>query len=315
VINAYKLYPENAAFNFDNCLLYMGSLYNGSIFVYDPYIGKQVDTINFPGVTGNPVFHVGGVNYDRINKRLSVVADTAASFNTFGGDLSGPNWLYSLDPKTKHFFYTTNLTHVSNGAYAGFQDMDSDFDGNVYTVATFGSALMRTKPNGATTLFYQKPGATGFGFTGIASTGNVLLVNDDTPYLNILRFDVSHRDIGSHVPTPVNISPPIPANASAGDAIYLPSRYENTVLLIALDGEGVRVLHSTDGWKNARNLGVISDPDVMKEAGGPFVTAVFEVGGSIYMLEEWLEGVTGTRKHFPSKDITSAVHDLVDIVQ
>ncbi|KAJ3560467.1 hypothetical protein NPX13_g9291 [Xylaria arbuscula] len=43
---------------------YIGSLYNASVVVYDPYKASIVSTIEFPNITRTPPFHIGGVAWD-----------------------------------------------------------------------------------------------------------------------------------------------------------------------------------------------------------------------------------------------------------
>src|SRR5690348_13268888 len=61
-IDNYRLYPENADWDPVACKLYLSSLFNVSVMVYDPY-SKQYDILTFDGLTGNEAYHLSGIDY------------------------------------------------------------------------------------------------------------------------------------------------------------------------------------------------------------------------------------------------------------
>ena len=121
-----------------------------------------------------------------------------------------------------------------------------------------------------------------------------------------MRFDMTKE---KGVPVPVPLTPA--HNITASDAIYLPPRYNGTVLLAAVDAEGVEVLRSKDGkWTAAERLGQVSNSASMQKGG--FVTACVQVGTRLYMVEEYFgDTQPGNRTEFPFVDITDDVEKLI----
>jgi hypothetical protein len=95
------------------------------------------------------------------------------------------------------------------------------------------------------------------GLSGLATTGDILLSNNNAGGANgtLLRFDMTSSK-GSPVPVPIT-----PAHSIKGsDAIYLPPKYNGTVLLAAVNAFGVEVLRSKDGmWMTAEGLGLVGN--------------------------------------------------------
>ncbi|RWA10911.1 hypothetical protein EKO27_g4183 [Xylaria grammica] len=131
---------------------------------------------------------------------------------------------------------------------------------------------------------------------------------------------------GQGTPTRIPISYPTPsAVIRPGDAIYLPPKYANEVLLITEHDAGVSVLRSQDGkgasrrgkWQRAEFLGRIPNPPGIAANGG-LVTAAVEIAGSVFMIEEWftdplVPGTSaGNRTSFPLVDITAQLDALVN---
>ncbi|KAF2467269.1 uncharacterized protein BDR25DRAFT_376200 [Lindgomyces ingoldianus] len=307
-INQLQLYPENADFDFHSCLLYIGSLFNASVAVYDPY-AKTTSIIEVPDVTHNQAYHLGGVAANPYTNLISIVVDAGAAFNTGGSDISGTNLLILWDPATKTEVYRLNLTTTTHGTYGGFQDVEFDSRGNVYVVGTFPSSILRVEGNGSVVNeWYISPlSHTITGYSGLAAVGSrdVLIANDNANK-QLVRFDMS---LPKGIPIPIPVSPP--KNISGSDAIYLPPKYAGTILLAAVDASGIEVLRSKDAsWTTAESLGQVSNK--VSAANGGFVTAPVQIGNSIFMVEEFFgDAQPGTRTQFPFVDITEEVEKLV----
>ncbi|KAH6718640.1 hypothetical protein DL95DRAFT_389186 [Leptodontidium sp. 2 PMI_412] len=309
-IKQYQLYPENVDFDFNSCLLYIGILFNASVGVYDPYKDKMVDILEFPGISHNPKYHIGGVGIDKRTGLLSIVVDDAAAFGTVPPDVSGTNFIMLWDPETKELLYKVNLTDTTHGKYGGFQDVEQDPDGNVYVVGTFpGSILKVDKSRGrrapkVTPWYVPQPiDSTQIGFGGLAAKDWTLLVNDNNGG-RMLRFDM-RSSVGK--PTVIPLTPN--HTFAISDAIYLPPKYKGTVLLVAEDGPGVTVLRSKSGkWDQAEYLGTV--PKNLPDS--EFVTASVQVGDSLYMIVVPAGTVAGNATEFPVYDITAQVEKMLE---
>ncbi|CAG8952483.1 hypothetical protein HYFRA_00001230 [Hymenoscyphus fraxineus] len=319
-INQYQLYPENSDFDPRSCLLYISSLYNATVVVYDPYSAKVVDTLEFPGIAHNPAFHLAGIEVDKRSGLINIMPNTAAAFDTNGADVSGTNYLIQWDPTTRQVVYQVNLTETSQGQYGGFQDIAHDPLSNTYVVSTFGSSILKISPDGKKVIPWWLPhpiNSSIVGTEGLAANEWILLSNDRTSG-QLWSFDM-RAETGVQVNVP--ISPPTDLGWS--DAIYLPPKYHGTVLLVAQhqeDSAGVAVLRSRDGlWRRAEFLGQVP----WAQGLGPWTTgttwavATVEVGGSLYVeLENFLDAPVpgsagGNRSVFPWVDITREVEVLV----
>ncbi|KAH7403844.1 hypothetical protein BKA64DRAFT_777559 [Cadophora sp. MPI-SDFR-AT-0126] len=295
-INQYQLYPENADFDFRSCLLYAGNLYNASVGIYDPYQDKMVDIIEFPGISHNPEYHIGGLGIDKRTGLLSIVVDAAAAFQTTPPDL--------------------NLTDITHGKYGGFQDVEQDPEGNVYVVGTFPGSILRVEkkkgrrdPKVKPWYISQPIDTNRTGLGGLAVNDWTLLSNDNDGG-GLLKFNMlSPKGIPNVVPLTPNYA------FTFSDAIYLPPKYHGTVLLVAEDGPGITVLRSKDGkWNSAEYLGTVPKnlPDIT------FATAAVQVGDAVYMVvvpfgDGIVEGtLAGNRTEFTFYDITSQVENFLD---
>ncbi|KAF9876963.1 hypothetical protein CkaCkLH20_05809 [Colletotrichum karsti] len=312
-IQQYQLYPENADWDVDNCIVYFGSLFNASVVVYDPYKDSVIDIITFDGITHNPNLHIGGVQVDAHTKLVSVVVDAAAAFNTAGKDISGDNFIIKYDPAKKQVVWNKNITAVTKGQYGGFQDIEHDPSGNTYVVGSFPGTIMKVDPKGSAVESWFLPQQlvpSKMGFSGLAATGNILLSNNNEDR-QIYRFNMKD-DKGK--PELVPRTPE--ASLDATDAIYLPPRYEGKVLLVAENLRGITVLRSKDGlWKSAEHLGTV--PNNSSAAQGGIVTAPVQIGDNLFMVEEFFTdtpvpgSTAGNRTNFPLVDITSDVEKLL----
>ncbi|KAI3340028.1 hypothetical protein F4824DRAFT_518132 [Ustulina deusta] len=343
-IASYQLYPENVDFDKQS---YIGSLYNASVVVYDPYKASIVSTIEFPNITRTPPFHIGGVAWDpyagggtnnnRSADEITILVDAAPAHETAGRDVSGDNYVLRYSAATGRVLWWANLTRTSRGRYGGPQDVEHDAAGNVFVLGTYPGTLLRVSRGGrAVTEWFVPPAPLDHavvGYTGLAAVdGAVLLVadarnNSDSGGGALYRFDMSAAE-GS--PTRVPIAYPGSSSAAAaevirpGDAIYLPPKYGSEVLLIAEHGAGLSVLRSRRGrrekrneWRGAEFLGRIPNPPEVAASGG-LVAAAVEIAGSVFMVEEWfadplVPGTSaGNRTSFPLVDITAQLDALVN---
>ncbi|KAI1748380.1 hypothetical protein F4782DRAFT_360872 [Xylaria castorea] len=379
-IASYQLYPENVDFDEQSCLLCrdnlrwtqqhrdilriiqpadIGSLYNASVVVYDPYKASVVSTIEFPNITRTAPFHIGGVAWDPYSSRrdtdksadeITILVDAAAAHETAGNDVSGDNYILRYSTAARETLWSVNLTSVSRGRYGGPQDVEHDDRGNIYVLGTYPGTLLRVTGDGGGTVeewYVPPPSASSLppgnnsgggaidhavlGYTGLAAVdGSTLLVADarnrSADGGALYTFDMTAR---KGTPTRVPIAYPGNRTSSSdvirpGDAIYLPPKYDNEVLLITEHDAGISVLRSSrkggDGkkskWRGAEFLGRIPNAPEVAAAGG-VVTAAVEIAGAVFMVEEWftdplVPGTTaGNRTSFPLVDITAQLDALV----
>ncbi|KAI1074904.1 hypothetical protein F5B20DRAFT_425300 [Whalleya microplaca] len=317
-VDSYQLYPENADFDQNQCLLYFGSLFNASVVVYDPYKAETVVLIEFPGVTRSKTYHVGGVAWDPYTNLISILIDSAVPHETLDHQISGDDYILRYDPATQELVWFLNITEVSQGLYGGQQDVEHDSRGHVYVLGTYPGSILRVEPDGSAIKPWYLPEVIDHrvaGLTGFAATGDILLASDAENNTasggQIYRFDMA-ADKG----TPVLVPKTPDTIITSLDAIYLPPKYGGTVLLVSEHERGVSVLRSKDGkWESAEYLGrVPNDPSL---DAGALVTAPVEIAGSLYMVEEWFSDpivngtVAGNRTEFPLVDITSEVEKLL----
>lgn len=269
--------------------------------------------------------HTGGVDYDARTGLISLVASAAPPFYTRGNDTTGPNFVYVYDPSKKTFEQTIDLNAaVTHGNYTGFQDAAHDPRGNMYVVGTYSASIIRITPDGrdVKTWYVQEPvNTTRGGFSGIASTGNTLLVGDKNGGNGgrIVRFD-SRNETGVPYYVPVNrpINSTLNTTLPTSDAIYLPPKYNDTVLLMAQQVAGTAVMVSKDGkWDAAEFKGYVPVP-TEGAANGSQVTANVQMAQSIYTVHVWFDwppngSLAGNRTTFPMIDITKEVDVLVGL--
>ncbi|KAI1112900.1 hypothetical protein F5Y14DRAFT_442282 [Nemania sp. NC0429] len=337
-IASYQLYPENVDFNEQS---YIGSLYNASVIVYDPYQSAVISTIEFPNITRTAPFHIGGVAWDRYTNRttgpideVTILVDAAAAHETAGKDVSGDNILIRWSAPTQSVVWTSNLTAVTQGRYGGPQDIEHDIYGNIYVLGTYPGTLLRIPNTGGVAQEWYVPRSSSnsnainhqvIGYTGLAAIeGTTLLVadarNNSRAGGALYKFDMS---AAKGVPTPVPITYPSRSQTvmRPGDAIYLPPKYDNDILLVTEHEAGVSVLRSRAGrgkekWRGADFLGRIPNPPEVAKSGG-LVTAAVEMAGRVFMVEEWfadslVPGTSaGNRTSFPFVDITAQLDALV----
>ncbi|KAI1173550.1 hypothetical protein F4777DRAFT_580780 [Nemania sp. FL0916] len=366
-IASYQLYPENADFDEQSCLLCfttianrdyhpsdLGALYNASVVVYDPYKKSVVETIEFPNITRTVPFHIGGVAWDPYSSKkpnskseakkpgdeITILVDAAPAHETAGRDISGDNYILRWDAVSKRVLWTANLTTVSRGRYGGPQDIEHDGRGNVFVLGTYPGTLVRVSAppsnskTGVIEEWYIPPPSPNtsvldhavIGFTGLAAyDSDTLLVadarNNSVQGGALYRFDMSAK---KGTPVAIPITYPTTGSADAdvirpGDAIYLPKRYAREVLLISEHDKGVSVVRSRkkdEVWRSAEFLGRIANPANITASGG-LVTAVVEIAGRVYLVEEWFTDAivpgtsAGNRTTFPLVDVTAQLDALV----
>ncbi|KAI0384207.1 hypothetical protein F5Y04DRAFT_278211 [Hypomontagnella monticulosa] len=317
IVDSYQLYPENADFDMNQCLLYFGALFNASVVVYDPYKAETVETLEFPGITRTRPFHVGGVAWDPYTNLISILVDSAVPHETADHEISGDDFIKRYDPVKKEYLWSLNITEVTQGLYGGQQDVEHDARGHVYILGSYPGTLLRVKPDGSSIepwYLPEKIDHTYYGLTGLAATGDILLASDiknNSGSGEIYRFDMT-AEKGTPVLVPRTPNDPI----LDFDAIYLPPKYGGKVLLISEHSRGVSVLRSADGkWETAEYLGLIPNDPTLDEGGAN--TATVEISGNIYMVVEWfgdpiVAGTSaGNRTEFPLTDITDQVEKLL----
>jgi len=325
VIDYYQLYPENMDFDGDSCLLLIGAVMNGTFAIYDPYAEKMIEVIEYPGVSHTATYHIGGVAWDPYSGLYTILTDPAAPWvpDAFGVDVRGDHLLMKYNPKTRKTLWTLNMTKTTHEKYGGFQDVETDLRGNTYVVGTFPGTILRADNKGkAITPWYLPPPpfppTTKKGFSGLASVPNtdVLLSADGDGQL--YRFDMR---LPKGIPIKVPISPNVLYTNL--DGIYLPPKYDGTILLISDWIAGTQVLRSKDkSWKKAEYLGTVPTPDGPLINGEGFQVATVQVGpntkdgGKIYVVlgflgDPWIPGgIAGPRSLYPMPDITVQVERL-----
>ncbi|KAK0748994.1 hypothetical protein B0T18DRAFT_405589 [Schizothecium vesticola] len=317
VIDRFQLYPENADWDGNRCVLYLSVLFNASVAVYDPYLASIVDVVSFPGLTGRPNLSASGITWDKRTGLVSAILNSPTPFLTAGQNVSGDNFLVRYDPLADRVLWSVNLTAVSGGAYGGFQEVEHDARGNAYIAGTHPSSIIKIDKHGqhaAPWYLPDGPLVTGpRGYSGLASTGDVLLANDNKGGTGgeIHRFDM--RD-----PKGRPVVVPRTPNVFIPDAngIYMPPKYRGTVLLVAINTVGVVVLRSKDGtWRTAEHLGTVANNVTLAGSDAIVPTAV-QVGESVYMVELYFAGTivpgtnAGNRTLFPMYDITNQLEAL-----
>ncbi|GAB1311477.1 hypothetical protein MFIFM68171_01687 [Madurella fahalii] len=327
VVTFYQLYPENADWDASACRLWIGSVFNATAAVYDPYSGRVTSVLVFPGISHTGSAHIGGVAWDGRTGQVTILANSARPWETGGADVSGKRELIRWDPRggagsgadgPGRVVWRVDLTRTSRGRYGGFQDVDHDAWGRTYVVGTWPGTILRVDERGTEVAEWvvpePLPPTTVKGYSGIAvvrETGSreMLAVDGDG---RLKRFDLA-RGRGRAVDVPIR--PEVLYNDT--DAIYLPPMYEGRVLLAASLYSGIQVLRSRDRrWRTAEYLGTIPIPQGELYEGGNTVATV-QMGTSVFMVigfifDPWVPGmVAGNRTHFPFPDITEDIEKLL----
>ena len=287
-------------------------LFNASFGIYHPYQDK-LEVVDFPGITHNPDFHLGGVGWDKYTGLASLIIGQGNAFNTNGANISGDNFFKKYDPIAKGFIWTLNLTSLTQGKWGGFNDMTTDPAGNTYICGTYPSSIIKVDPHGKLFTAWVPPVTTDHtiaGYSGIASNGDTIIALD-TLDGSLYRFD-ARATRG----TPVLIPRTPNATIRGGDALHLPVKYDGRVALVAEHLRGVSVLRSKDGsWTAAEYLGLVPNPPDLP--AGVLAVSTTQIGDDLYIVNDWfgdstVPGTTaGNKTTFPMVEITRQVEELL----
>ncbi|KAK3357810.1 hypothetical protein B0T25DRAFT_451192 [Lasiosphaeria hispida] len=321
-ISQYQLYPENAFWDTEHCVVYFSALFNGSVAVYDPYRDTFPSILTFPGITHAPGQHSSGIDHDPHTNLLSIVIDSENPFLTEGADVAGDNWLIKYDVARSRELWRANLTAVTRGLWGGFQDVAVDSQGNSFVIGTYPKSILKVDKHGRNIEVWYLPqtsNTTVHGYTGVAAVGDTLLVvdNEGVPESSaegrseIYRFDLTEK---KGTPVLVQRTPRTPIGEA--DKIHLPPAYGGKVLLVAEDLLGATVLRSTDGWRTAEHLGTVRSgfPKFFER----IVPSTIQIGPRRqYMIGQYFPGTivpgttAGNRTDFPMFDITEQVEAML----
>ncbi|KAM7192567.1 hypothetical protein V8F20_008776 [Naviculisporaceae sp. PSN 640] len=323
-IDYFQLYPENMDFDAHRCLLLIGAVFNATFPIYDPYTRTVQKIHEYPGVSYTETYHIGGVAWDPYTNLYTILTDPAAPWvpDAFGVNVSGTHLLMKYNPDTDQTLWTLNISETTQEKYGGFQDIETDSKGNTYVVGTFPGTILRADKHGRSIKPWYLPPppfppTTQKGFSGLAHVkdSNILLSADGDGQL--YRFD-TNLPIG--IPIKVPITPQVLYNDL--DAIYLPPKYDGSILLVSSWLSGTQVLRSKDKkWKKAEYLGTVPNPPGGNGEGIQVATVQLgpntEKGGRIFVVFGFFDTpfvpgtVAGPRRLFPMPDITEEVEKLV----
>jgi hypothetical protein len=328
----FQLYPENADWDPVLCRTWLGSVWNATAVLYNPYTNAVESVLSFPDISLTGDVHIGAVAWDAYNSNnlqhgkekgkhwVSILANSARPWATSGGDVAGERELIKWDAEKGEIVWRADVTSVSRDRYGGFQDVEVDRWGRTYIVGTWPGTILRVGKDGKGSREWlvpdPLPATTQKGWSGLAvvreTGGDTMLAVDGDGRL--YRFDLKERqDTGRPVNVP--IKPEVLYNDT--DAIYLPPMYVGKVLLVASLFSGIQVLRSKDGWKTAEYLGTIPIPIGKLCEGGNVVASVQMGSSSVFMVigfsfDPWIPGmVAGNRTQFPFPDITEELEALL----
>jgi hypothetical protein len=339
----YQLYPENAVCDPLLCRLWLGSVFNATAVLYNPYTAAVESVLAVPGISLTADVHIGGIAWDPYSSShfregnnkgggkgkgkgkgrhlVSILANSARPWVTAGADVSGERELIRWDVERGQVEWRVDVTSVSGGRYGGFQDVEHDRWGRTYVVGTWPGTILRVGADGKGLREWlvpePLPATTVKGWSGLAvvreTGGETMLAVDGDG--GLYRFELREReDTGRPVRVPMQ--PEVLYNDT--DAIYLPPMYGGKVLLVASLFNGVQVLRSKDRlWRTAEYLGTIPIPTGGLYEGGNTVAAVQMGRSSVFMVigfifDEWVPGtVAGNRTRFPFPDITDEIDTLL----
>lgn len=139
-----------------------------------------------------------------------------------------------------------NLTSVSGGRYGGPQDIEHDSAGNIYVLGTYPGTLLRVRGDGGAVEEWYVPSHNSsggaiehavVGYTGLAAVDGSTLLVTDARNRSADGGALYKFDMGAEKGTPTHVPISYPVNRTSdvirpGDAIYLPPKYDNEVLLI-----------------------------------------------------------------------------------
>lgn len=299
-------------------------LYNASVSVLDPYKSEIVDIFEFPGISHDAISETNGMHASGLILRpeadtLQILLDNGEAFPSQGNNVSGPDFLYTMNLATREVAWKANLTAASDGTYGGYADAEIAADGNSYIVGCYPSNILRVTPSGEVSTFYLKTPITPprlYGFTGLTHSEHTLITPDNT-IGQLIRLDTRDEN-----PSPVVIKQTPYHNFTTANVMSMPEKYNDNVLLLAenmanYEGEfyghgGISVWTSDDKWQTANYKGFVPS----RITGVPaFASAARQMADRIYMLSVYVDGVTiyvpGTSSEFLFQDITSEIDALL----
>ncbi|KAF4494147.1 immune-responsive 1 [Fusarium agapanthi] len=321
--NQFQLYPSFFRWDDQRCVLYLSSIYNASIAVWDPYSSSIQRVVSIPGISHSGLepssSRLSGAVIDPTNNVLAAVVEADSFFLTAGNDVSGDNFVVKLDLNT---FATTkiNLTATTKGQYGAFIDIDNGLSGDLYVNGGYPSSILHIDCEDKVSPFYVREPTTpprSFGFGGVARIGDTLIASDNTNH-QLVKFTIhsGHR-------SPVVIPQTNYHNFSGAGTVSLPHRYGGKVLLMAEDvaarnTTGVSVFSSQDSWKSAKFLGFIESVDRKLEPASVAMSlaSAHELGDRIYSSIVFYDNkvnptMAGNRTDFSLRDITESVDALL----
>nr|RBQ94404.1 hypothetical protein FVER53263_21124 [Fusarium verticillioides] len=299
----FQLYPSFFRWDDQRYVLYLSSIYNASIAVWDPYSSSLERIISIPGITHSLDKRLSGTIIDPTNNVLSAVVEAASFFTSAGND-------------TKKI----NLTAVTKGQYGAFLDIDNGLDGDLYVNGAYPSSILHVDCEDKVSPFYVREPTTpprSFGFGGVVRVGHDLIVSDNTNH-ELVKFAIHS---GHH--SPVVIPQTNYHNFSGGSSLSLPVRYGGKVMLMAEDvidknTSGVSVFSSKDSWKTAKFVGFIESIDrkLYPASVALSQTSAHELGERIFSSVLFYDNkvnptMGGNRTDFALRDITDSVDSLL----
>ncbi|KAF5241191.1 hypothetical protein FANTH_9187 [Fusarium anthophilum] len=319
----FQLYPSFFRWDDQRCVLYLSSIYNASIAVWDPYSSSLQRIISIPGISHSGLepssSRLSGTVIDSTNNVLAAVVEADPFFLTAGNDISGDNFVVKVDLNT---FASTkiNLTATTKGQYGAFLDIDNGLSGDLYVNGGYPASILHVDCEDRVSPFYVREPTTpprSFGFGGVVRVGDTLIASDNTQH-QLVKFAIHS---GHH--SPVVIPQTNYHNFSGAGSVSVPHRYGGKVLLMAEDvtatnTTGVSVFISKDSWKSVRFLGFIESVDRKSEPASVAMSlaSAHELGDRIYSSTLFYDNkvnpaMAGNRTDFSLRDITDSVDALL----
>ncbi|KAK4041121.1 hypothetical protein C8A01DRAFT_15112 [Parachaetomium inaequale] len=322
-LHNYQLYPENAVWDPEHCLVYFSALFNGSISPLSPTTHRGTPSqfhppLTFHHLTLTDGHHASGLHYTPATNLLTVVINSPKPFLTAGADVGGDNFLVQYDIKHGGEVWRVNLTETTLGRWGGFVDVGvvdtttttTTTRRAAYVVSSYPAGILRVRGGKGgkreVAVWYGPRGETTVeGYTGCAVVGDVMLVAGMGA---VWRFDLS-KERGE----PVRL-----VGVEGGtNRVKLPEAYGGRVALVSQGLVGVTVLRSRDGsWRSAEELGTIRSgfPRELER----IVPSTVQVGPRRqYMVGQYFPGeivpgtMAGNRSDFPMFDITEEIEGLL----
>ncbi|KAF5532022.1 immune-responsive 1 [Fusarium mexicanum] len=303
----FQLYPSFFRWDDQRCVLYLSSIYNASIAVWNPYSSSLQRIISIPGISHSGLepssSRLSGTVIDSTNNVLAAVVEADPFFLTAGNDINGDNFVVKVDLNT---FASTkiNLTATTKGQYGAFLDIDNGLSGDLYVNGGYPASILHVDCEDKVSPFYVREPTTpprSFGFGGV-----------------LVKFAIRS---GHH--SPVVIPQTNYHNFSGAGSVSVPHRYGGKVLLMAEDvtatnTTGISVFISKDSWKSDRFLGFIESVDRKSEPASVAMSlaSAHELGDRIYSSTLFYDNkvnpaMAGDRKDFSLRDITESVDALL----